>query len=458
MRVRTEKGNAHNFAPGYRFGRYTVQRLLARGGMGEVWLGTVSGPGGFAKRVVLKTILPELAVDQSYVRMFINEASLAARLDHPNIVQVFDLGELDGAYYIAMEYVAGATLLQLAASHARQGRLLPRWFVAAVIAEACDGLQYAHEFVDEELESAGVLHRDISLSNVIVSSAGRVALLDFGVATAADGPDKTQSGSLKGKFQYMAPERIRGSDADRRSDIYSVGVLLYELLVGRKPFRGRTEYELFRSILAADAPAPSELTAGVPPELDAIVARAMAADAEHRYQSADALAFDLRGFVRMTEAPGERADIAAFVRAASEDDEPLIEQSYDDISSVLAELPSVDIQLEEEGSLSAHFAAASEASWSPSLDDAAGGEPEDVLRQRWPRASSSLPEVPVQTATSGDLFPELTPTRRTVIREVADLFSAPADAANRTSDVFETTPRDGVRAEGRWPWLDKERK
>jgi eukaryotic-like serine/threonine-protein kinase len=277
--------------------------------MGEVWLATARGPGGFQKRLVIKTVLPDLMEKPGYVQMLVREASLAARLDHPNIVHVFDLGCVGSLYFIAMEYLSGRSLAQMLRRSHDRGQRLPLRVLLTMIASCCDGLQYAHDYNDEDGQKLGLLHRDISPSNVMLTFAGRVALLDFGVATATHGQHRTKSGTIKGKFHYLAPERVRGETADHRSDIYSLGVVLYQCLTLRWPFRAQNEYELLRQI-AHDAPPPVRHYAPwVTGRLERIIMRAMANEASARHQQARDLATDLRDYLRSIGAVVESSEL-----------------------------------------------------------------------------------------------------------------------------------------------------
>jgi serine/threonine-protein kinase len=287
-------GTIESFTPGQEFGRYVVEARLARGGMGEVWLASAHGPGGFQKRVVIKTVLPDLVAKPGYVEMLVREASLAAQLDHQNIVQVFDLGCVGGLYYIAMEYLSGRTLAQVLRHAHAEGLRVPVPALLSMMAASCDGLEYAHARTDADGRPLGLLHRDISPSNIMVTFAGRVALLDFGVATAARGRFASRGGQIKGKFHYLAPERVRGEPHDRRSDIYAIGVVMYQCLTLRWPFRARNDYQLLREIANDLPPAPRDHAPWIDPELERIVMRAMAKDPDDRYPTAAALASDLR--------------------------------------------------------------------------------------------------------------------------------------------------------------------
>jgi len=278
--------------------------------MGEVWLATARGPGGFQKRVVIKTVLPDLMEKPAYVQMLVKEASLAARLDHPNIVHVFDLGCVGGLYYLAMEYLSGRSLAQMLRRSHDMGQRLTLRVLLTLIAIACDGLQYAHDYADDDGRALGMLHRDISPSNIMLTFAGRVALLDFGVATAARGRYKTKSGTIKGKFHYLAPERVRGESCDRRSDVYSLGVVLYQCLTLRWPFRAQGEYELLHQIANDMAPPVRQYAPWVSPRLEQIVMHAMANDVTARHQHARDLATDLREYLRAIGAVVEPPELS----------------------------------------------------------------------------------------------------------------------------------------------------
>jgi hypothetical protein len=296
-------------SPGTSFGRYVVESRLARGGMGEVWLATAHGPAGFQKRVVIKTVLPDLMEKPAYVQMLVKEAALAARLDHPNIVHVFDLGCIGGLYYIAMEYLSGRSLAQMLRRAHDMGRRLPLRVLLTMIAACCDGLQYAHDCTDDDGRPLGLVHRDISPSNVMLTFAGRVALLDFGVATASHGRYKSKVGSLKGKFHYLAPERVHGEVGDRRSDIYSLGVVLYQCLTLRWPFRGQNEYELLHQITNEAPPPVRQHAPWITARLEQVIMRAMHSDPEGRQRQASELADNLREYLRAIGAVVEPSEL-----------------------------------------------------------------------------------------------------------------------------------------------------
>jgi serine/threonine-protein kinase len=273
------------------FGKYQLVERLGRGGMAEVWKARMVGPAGFQRTLVVKRILPELAEDPQFVAMFVSEARLSARLNHVNIVHVFELGEAEGEYYLAMEYVHGHTLTAVMRNLALRG-LPPPGFGAMVVRDLCRALAYAHALTDDNGEPLRLVHRDVSPANVMIGFDGGVKLFDFGIAKALAEVNevKTQTGTLKGKLGYMAPELLDGRDFDHRSDLFSVGVLLHETLTGRRLFKGAHDLQTLQLIRQARVAPPSTVNPEVPPELDAICLRALARDPDERYQTGDELA------------------------------------------------------------------------------------------------------------------------------------------------------------------------
>ncbi|MCC6552053.1 MAG: protein kinase [Polyangiaceae bacterium] len=274
--------DAPTLRPGDTLGRYELLARIAAGGMAEVWLARATGAVGFRKRVVLKTILPHLVQDPEFVRMFVNEAHVASGLDHPNIVQIFDLGEQKGIHYIAMERVAGRSMRQILDACRARKRPVPPWFVLHAMNAACEGLQYAHELRDAAGNLLGLVHRDVSPENIMVSFTGAVKVLDFGVAKTTLAREQTQAGSVKGTCSYMAPEVLEGRLA-RRADVCALGVVLYELLTSHRPFRGRTVIQLMWHITNTDPTPPRELVPSIAPELEQTIMQALARDPDRRF-------------------------------------------------------------------------------------------------------------------------------------------------------------------------------
>jgi serine/threonine protein kinase len=284
-------------------GRFKVIGQLGRGGMAEVYICRLQGIGGFEKEVVVKRIVPERADDPEFLKMFLDEARLGANLNHPNIVQVFEIGEDDGLPYIAMEYVKGVTLGMII-RQLRQKRALTHYGHACrIIAGICEGLDYAHNAVNADGEVLRLVHRDVSPGNIVVSREGVPKLLDFGVAKATGRLSETQAGTIKGKIAYMAPEQVSQGTLDHRADIFSLGVCLYELTVGRNPFRGpdQNEVTILKNVIHGVFQKPSQVIANYPPALEEIVLRAMEQDVHKRFVSARDLRDRLEGFIASSE-------------------------------------------------------------------------------------------------------------------------------------------------------------
>ena len=278
---------------GFPFGRYTLLRPIGRGGMAEVWKAKIHGAQNFQRLVVVKRILPHLASDPEFVRMFTLEAMLSARLNHPNIVQVFEFAEVEGERYLAMEYVHGVNVGDLL-KRLKDVRM-PVGMAAQIVREVSLALAYAHALSDEDGRPLSLIHRDISPSNVMIGYDGSVKLVDFGVAKALTQSDeRTRTGALKGKVAYMSPEAVDGEvELDARTDVFAAGVVLYELLTGRRLFKGHDDLRTIALVRACKVDPPSKERPEIPPELDAIVAKALARNREERYQTADHLAADL---------------------------------------------------------------------------------------------------------------------------------------------------------------------
>jgi serine/threonine protein kinase len=277
------------------FGKYTLFERIGRGGMADVFKARVQGPAGFERIFVVKRILPHLCDDPTFTKMFIEEAKMSARLSHPNIVQVFELGAVDNEYFISMEYVRGRDLAEtMRTLWARVGPPRPE-LVAYVGREMCRALAYAHDLIGDDGSPLGMIHRDVSPSNVMLSYDGAVKLLDFGIAKALGGDEKTdesatQRGTLKGKFAYMAPEQTQGSDVDRRIDIFATGIVLHEILTGRRLFKGDNDLQTVEKVRVCDVPPPSLQNPLCPPELDVIVLKALAKYRDDRFQTASEMA------------------------------------------------------------------------------------------------------------------------------------------------------------------------
>ncbi len=268
-------------------GKYEVVRKIATGGMAEIYLARARGTAGFEKVVVLKRILPHLAGDPTFVQMFLDEARLAATLQHPNIADVYDVGDAEGAYFFTMEYLHGQDVRALRHAERARGQRVPLAIALAIVHGTLAALDYAHEKRASDGTPLGLVHRDVSSSNILVSYEGAIKLVDFGIARASGAQHKTRTGTLKGKVPYMSPEQARGMSMDRRSDLFSLGVVLYELTVGRRPFRGDSDFAILEKIVHYGAKPPSQVIAGYPAELEALVMKLLARDPAQRFATGE---------------------------------------------------------------------------------------------------------------------------------------------------------------------------
>ncbi len=311
LRIGPTAGSAQGlpspWVPGTRFSSYEIESRLAVGGMAEIWRAKLRGLEGFEKRIVIKTMLPELHQRRGMTEMFAREASLAARLSHPNIVDVLDFGQLEGRYFIAMEYVPGLTLRVAHRRTLASGRRLPVAATLHVLRDICAALQHLHELEDVE-GRIDLLHRDVSPDNVILSTSGAAKLIDFGAARAVarTPPDRL----FVGKYRYAAPERIRHQSEDRRSDVYSAGVMLYECLVGRRPFEG-SDAEVIKASLSSPACDPCTRVPGIPSAVGAVVRKATAQKPDDRFASASELGVALAACLHALGASTRERDVTA---------------------------------------------------------------------------------------------------------------------------------------------------
>ncbi len=296
------------------FGNYTLIKKLATGGMAEVWLAKQSGIEGFNRHVVVKRILPHLAEDPEFVQMFLNEAKIAARFNHPNIGQIFDLGETGGQYFIAMEFIHGEDLGRVMRRAWSTGQWIARHIALRVMADTCQGLYYAHTRNDEQGRPLRVVHRDISPQNILISFDGAVKVVDFGIAKASDQVSNTKSGAIKGKFAYMAPEQAAGKPLDARSDLFALGLVLYELVTGVRPLKRDSELATLQAALECKIDPPSAV-AEVPAELDGIVMRALAKAPDDRYVDAREFQRSLEQYLLNSKEMATSAEVSELMAA-----------------------------------------------------------------------------------------------------------------------------------------------
>ncbi|HEV8581692.1 MAG TPA: TonB family protein [Thermoanaerobaculia bacterium] len=358
---------------GESFGQYTLLDRIAVGGMAEVWKARMRGVEGFQKTVAIKRILPHMTDNAEFVGMFIDEAKLAAQLTHPNIVHIYDLGKIGRDYYIAMEYVEGKDLRSLLNAGRRKGLPLPLELGLLIAARLASALDYAHRKRDFEDREMGLVHRDVSPQNVLLTYDGDVKLCDFGIAKAVSKVGQTQMGALKGKLQYMSPEQAWGRAVDSRSDLFSLGAVLFEMVTGERLFPGDSEISVLEAVRQGKTRSPRQVDPAVPREVDEIVVKALAVDPQDRFQSADEMKrrlgaaiaslapsvgpTDLAAYLQRVFEPGDTEPIQAETapapvsasRAAPPPPAPVAPLPAEPAEPVEAVAPLVDVAVEEEG-------------------------------------------------------------------------------------------------------------
>src|SRR4051812_801785 len=303
-----------------RFGKYTLIDRIAVGGMAEIFLARQAGLEGYEKTIVIKRIRPHLSKQASFVKMFLNEAKLAAQLNHPNIVQIYDLGKIGESYFIAMEYIFGRDMRRIIPQADSMGIPFPMVYALKIASSVCEGLFYAHQKVDLYGNPLNIVHRDVTPENIFVSFDGTVKVLDFGIAKAANQIEQTRAGEIKGKLSYMSPEQCMGKMLDCRSDLFSLGVVLYEWLTGFKLFTGDSEVAILKSITEGKIYAPSYFKADIPEAVEAILMKALEKDREKRYQTAWEMQYDLDQFLSQYEFTPSNIHLSNFLKQLFNDE------------------------------------------------------------------------------------------------------------------------------------------
>jgi eukaryotic-like serine/threonine-protein kinase len=299
--------------PGARaFGKYELVAKLATGGMAEIFLARMAS--GAEKLLVIKRVLPHLAEDERFISMFRDEARLASRIEHPNVCKVFELGRVGGTYFISMEYLHGVPVSRVLLKAARLEKPLDLRIVAAMIHQCCAGLHHAHELTSLDGKPLDVVHRDVSPPNIFATEEGVMKLLDFGVAKARGASQKTRTGTVKGKNSYMSPEQILGKEVDRRSDIFSLGIVMWESITASRLFSRDTDFLTFRAITEADIPDLSERRKGVPDELRRVLDRALTRECDERFRTAKEFGEALTEAMKDHGGVATVKELAAFVK------------------------------------------------------------------------------------------------------------------------------------------------
>jgi len=387
-------------APGFRLDRYELLCPIAQGGMAEVWTARQRGKHGFERLVAVKTILPKFADDERFQRMFLDEAHVSSRIEHPNVAQILDVGEQEDITYLVMEYVDGDALSTLHRAAQSRGASIPHGMLLRLMVEVCGGLHAAHELRMADGQHAGVVHRDVSPHNILVNTKGAAKLIDFGLAKARDRiADETSAGTVKGKLRYMAPEQVLGPTIDRRADVWAVGATLYHLLSGEPPYEAETDVEVVRALMSRRPPRP--LGRGVHPAVEAVVMRSLAWRPEERFANAHDFQRALEQAIRTSGLEASAAHVASFLAQHMGDRS---RQRQDAIALAMREAAERD-----------EAAGGARVSGSLPLVTA----PPRPHTGSWPRASLPVPAAPSSGAPSAvskrlSLVPEPAPRGRSV--------------------------------------------
>jgi serine/threonine-protein kinase len=340
--------------------RYRIIERIAAGGMAEVYRAESAGLEGFKKIVAIKRVLPHLSEKKQFIGMFLDEARTSAHLSHSNCVQVFDIGVGDNTYFIVMEFVDGSDLKNIIEHRRQKGQRVPLEAACLICQKICEGLAYAHEATDTKGRKLGIVHRDMSPPNVLITRYGEVKIADFGLAKANSQLEHSEPGIIKGKFSYLSPEAAMGESVDHRTDIFAIGIMLWEMLAGRRLFLGESDLDTVRQVQAARIPSIAQLNSEVTPELERIVLKALARDPNQRYQSARDLGRDLSAHLFKVGRPVSSFEIATLVREAMVARESERRQKVRDdkvsiigslIDEAMVEFTSLDANVKRDGSV-----------------------------------------------------------------------------------------------------------
>jgi len=423
---------------GVSFGRYQLLKKLAAGGMAEVYLARQSGLEGFEKLVVIKRILPHLAGDEEFVQMFLNEARIAARFNHANIVQIYDLGKMEETYFIGMEYVHGEDLGRVMRKAWNAGTWIPPQLALRVIAQACEGLHYAHTKADDSGQPLNVVHRDISPQNILVSFDGGVKVVDFGIAKAADSASNTRSGTLKGKYAYMSSEQAQGKAVDARTDVFALGLVLYELLTGVRPLKRDTDIQTLQAALQCEIEPPSKV-ASISDTLDPLIMKALTRRADDRYNSARDFQLAIEDYLVQNQLAASSVHLSEFLKT-------LFSDRLEDEKREGRPMPSVQLATESQQSFPAisaapatgPVAAPKSESW-----EAPPGRRESGENQRRSTRSSLAAQAPAPAPAELEDDPDDGPTTQEIAepprRKTGQQRRVTGEQPRRTSG--EGTPR-----------------
>ncbi len=316
--------------------KYRVVRKIDAGGMAEVFQGIAESIEGFKKKVAIKRVLPHLAENKKFLAMFLDEARVSMQMNHANVAHVFDIGQAGGTYFIVMEFVDGTDLKKVMEAMRERKTRLPIAQSIYITMEICRGLGYAHDLVDADGANLGIVHRDVSPPNVLMSRQGEVKIVDFGLAKATSQLEHTDPGVVKGKFAYLSPESAWGESVDRRADIFACGIILFELLTARRLFLGETDVQTVELVRKAEIPPIREYNPEVLPDLERIVHKSLAADPDNRYRSCEEMAEDLAGYLFAQRLKVTGFDLRRMVTKIASDEEK--KKLDDDRPSIIDQL------------------------------------------------------------------------------------------------------------------------
>lgn len=390
--------------------RYRIIERIAAGGMAEVYRAESAGLEGFKKIVAIKRVLPHLSEKKQFIGMFLDEARTSAFLSHSNCVQVFDIGVGDNTYFIVMEYVDGADLKAVIEHKRQKGQRVPVEAACFICTKICEGLAYAHEATDTKGRKLGIVHRDMSPPNVLITRYGEVKIADFGLARANSQLERSEPGIIKGKFSYLSPEAAMGDTVDHRTDIFAIGIMLWEMLAGRRLFLGDSDLDTVRMVQAARIPSLSAINSDVTPDLERIVLRSLARDPNQRYQSARDLGRDLFGHLFRLGRSVSSFDVAGLVTEAilARDAEKRGKRKDDKVSIIgslideaMLEFTSLDDTRKRDGSVVSNKEKAGAFGAAP-LNLGSFGDVQDWTKDLGP-ADDSHPALPSDGYEAGNL-------------------------------------------------------
>ena len=443
-----------------RIGRYEIVSHLATGGMAQILLARQTGLGSFERHVVLKTILRERANDQRFVTMFLDEAKLAATLNHQNVAQVYEVDQADGTYFMAMEYVHGENSRAILEVSLRRGWTVPLELAVMIVGGAAAGLHHAHERRGKNGAPLNIVHRDVTPANIMVGYDGSIKVLDFGIAKAEERATKTVGGTIKGKYGYMSPEQCRGKPLDRRSDIFALGICLYELTTLRRAFKGNDDFETMKRIVAGDVMPPSIAVPNYPRELEAIVLTAMAGEADARFQTAQELGEALDGFAMRAKLTGSNTALSRFMtQLFGTKREPWVDGPREELGDKTEISDPDDART---ALIEAHHQD------EPSVPNALAWQAEDSQQ----KTARGMGPTPYDRLTPSTPSPPIVPTSIPIssivqIDEISEVGAEPlvsdpklgwdTSVSNRRGDVIEggatrvgTVPSESTRSSNRW--------